>query len=162
MPDTLLFVAYNAGTVLFALWMSSRKGGQSVQRFLKADKHLPWYVVGASIISAGVSSVQCVAGTTATIIRSVTIHGTDGKRCKVKKQNTAIYDANTSNTPGAFGAEPGRYVVDRIEFGRYDLEGAKPLRFYADSGTNNDTAGRIGVDQVNRNTGGRRLTWTCA
>jgi SSS family solute:Na+ symporter len=58
--DTFVFILYIAGSVLFAMWMGSRKGGQSADTFFKADKQLPWYVVGASIISAGVSSEQFI------------------------------------------------------------------------------------------------------
>ncbi len=58
--DTFVFVLYIVGSVLFAMWMGSRKGGQSAGTFFKADKQLPWYVVGASIISAGVSSEQFI------------------------------------------------------------------------------------------------------
>jgi SSS family solute:Na+ symporter len=59
--DTLVFVAYIVFTVAFAMWMGSRgKGGQSADGYFKADKQLPWYVVGASIISAGVSSEQFI------------------------------------------------------------------------------------------------------
>jgi len=58
--DTLVFVIYIAATILFAMWMGSRKGAKSADGFFRADKQLPWYVVGASIISAGVSSEQFI------------------------------------------------------------------------------------------------------
>lgn len=56
--DTLVFIAYILGTILFAMWMGSRH--KSASGFFRADKQLPWYVVGASIISAGVSSEQFI------------------------------------------------------------------------------------------------------
>lgn len=58
--DTFVFFLYIVGSVVFAMWMGSRKGSKSAGSFFKADKQLPWYVVGASIISAGVSSEQFI------------------------------------------------------------------------------------------------------
>jgi len=56
--DTVVFVGYIVATILFAMWMGSRK--RSAAEFFKADKQLPWYAVGASIIAAGVSSEQFI------------------------------------------------------------------------------------------------------
>lgn len=59
--DIAVFIVYIVATVVFALWMGSRqRGAKTADGYFKADKQLPWYVVGASIISAGVSSEQFI------------------------------------------------------------------------------------------------------
>lgn len=58
--DALIFVVYIAASIVFAMWMSARQGKLSAQSYFKADKQIPWYVVGASIISSGVSSEQFI------------------------------------------------------------------------------------------------------
>src|SRR5215468_8878217 len=41
-------------------FLSSRRRHDSVQAYFRADNRLPWYVIGLSIVAAGISSEQFV------------------------------------------------------------------------------------------------------
>ena len=57
--DLAICLAYFVLVVLIG-FLSSRKEHTSVQGYFRADNRLPWYVIGFSIVAAGVSSEQFV------------------------------------------------------------------------------------------------------
>ena len=56
LTDYIVFVLYFIATITFALFMAWRQKEKSAEGFFMASHKLPWYVVGASIIAAGVSA----------------------------------------------------------------------------------------------------------
>jgi SSS family solute:Na+ symporter len=57
--DLIICLAYFI-LVTAVAFLSSRKDHTSVQGYFRADNRLPWYVIGFSIVAAGVSSEQFV------------------------------------------------------------------------------------------------------
>ena len=57
--DLIICLAYFI-LVTAVAFLSSRKDHSSVQGYFRADNRLPWYVIGFSIVAAGVSSEQFV------------------------------------------------------------------------------------------------------
>jgi len=54
--DYVVFILYFLATVLFAVIVGWRQKSKSAEGFFMAGRKLPWYVVGTSIIAAGVSA----------------------------------------------------------------------------------------------------------
>lgn len=54
--DYVVFVLYFVAIVIFAMAVAYRQKGKSAEEFFMAGHRLPWYVVGSSIIAAGVSA----------------------------------------------------------------------------------------------------------
>lgn len=57
--DKIIFIAYALLIVSIGLWVSRGKGETSESYFL-ADKSLPWWAIGASLIAANISAEQFI------------------------------------------------------------------------------------------------------
>ena len=59
LTDTIIFISYGLLIVVIGNWMArSKSGGQrSSEDYFFANKTLPWFLVGSSIIAANISAV---------------------------------------------------------------------------------------------------------
>ncbi len=58
--DLAIFAAYMVATVSFGLWVA-RKGGNTAQGYFLGNRTIPWFVVGASMVAADISSEQFIS-----------------------------------------------------------------------------------------------------
>jgi SSS family solute:Na+ symporter len=54
--DIAVFLAYFVGVVTLGILVAARSRNKSADSFFRASKKLPWYVVGASLIAANIST----------------------------------------------------------------------------------------------------------
>ena len=58
--DFIIFVAYMAATITLGFWVA-RKGKRTAQGYFLGNKTIPWFVVGASMVAADISSEQFIS-----------------------------------------------------------------------------------------------------
>lgn len=58
--DTAILIVYGIMIILIGNWLSRSKKSTSSKDFFFADKSLPWYLVGSSIIAANISAEQFI------------------------------------------------------------------------------------------------------
>jgi len=58
--DLLIFALYMVGTMAFGLWIA-RKGKNTAQGYFLGNKTIPWFVIGASMVAADISSEQFIS-----------------------------------------------------------------------------------------------------
>src|SRR3954452_10196917 len=58
--DLAVFVLYMVAAVGLGLWVA-RKGKQTAQSYFLGNKTIPWFVVGASMVAADISSEQFIS-----------------------------------------------------------------------------------------------------
>src|SRR6187431_3830657 len=58
--DIVIFVAYMLLTVAFGLWVA-RKSKNTAQDYFLGNKTIPWFVIGASMVAADISSEQFIS-----------------------------------------------------------------------------------------------------
>ena len=60
--DTVIFIGYALLVISIALYVSRNKKGKkkSSKEYFLADKSLPWWAVGASLIAANISAEQFI------------------------------------------------------------------------------------------------------
>src|SRR5437660_9828868 len=58
--DLIVFVLYMVVAVGLGLWVA-RKGKDTAQSYFLGNKTIPWFVVGASMVAADISSEQFIS-----------------------------------------------------------------------------------------------------
>src|SRR3954454_13533195 len=58
--DLAVFALYMVVSVMLGLWVA-RKGKQTAQSYFLGNKTIPWFVVGASMVAADISSEQFIS-----------------------------------------------------------------------------------------------------
>ncbi|HSU53284.1 MAG TPA: sodium/solute symporter, partial [Candidatus Dormibacteraeota bacterium] len=58
--DLVVFALYMVVSVMLGLWVA-RKGKQTAQSYFLGNKTIPWFVVGASMVAADISSEQFIS-----------------------------------------------------------------------------------------------------
>ena len=58
--DLSVFVLYMVATVALGFWVA-RKGKNTAQGYFLGNKTIPWFVIGASMVAADISSEQFIS-----------------------------------------------------------------------------------------------------
>ncbi|MGI8966730.1 MAG: sodium:solute symporter family transporter, partial [Limisphaerales bacterium] len=58
--DLIIFVLYMVATVSLGFWVA-RKGKNTAQGYFLGNKTIPWFVIGASMVAADISSEQFIS-----------------------------------------------------------------------------------------------------
>ena len=62
--DLAVFVTYMVATVALGFWVA-RKGKNTAQGYFLGNKTIPWFVIGASMVAADISSEQFISNVSA-------------------------------------------------------------------------------------------------
>ncbi len=74
--DLLIFALYMVGTMAFGLWIA-RKGKNTAQGYFLGNKTIPWFVIGASMVAADISSEQFISNVGAAYKHGIVVAASD-------------------------------------------------------------------------------------
>src|SRR5882672_7927956 len=76
--DLAVFALYMVVTIALGLWVG-RKGKDTAQSYFLGNRSIPWFVVGASMVAANISSGKFISKVGGHLKRGMVLAAGDGK-----------------------------------------------------------------------------------